>query len=390
MVWMKNMEPSLSLYEESTVVVWGAGFNGSSMVCWLQQLGIHVVACCDNQKKKWGNTFYGVPVISPEALSQWEKENILVQLALNDVDMPPVVEQLKTLNIPMYSTFLQGLSAIEVPLEEKLVGLYPSLEKEIHYSIQKQHTQVGREKKIMNQIEDARLFLLSPRKTGDITVVNTCRKANIPIRFSYHTPNRLKGIRHQPHEIKVITGVRDPISRDISDIFQMINSETISFLSRCTPEEGEAFIQEKKVQSFFDHYIENNYIKQEKTYSTLYSRFFENVATHVMDLKEKPLNPEQGYSIVREGNISLFFYQLERLNDIAVPLSQWLGASFDTLENGNIANDKWIAPYYAAAKENLQFSQEYVDAAYNDAYIQHFYSPKQIEAMKAKWQKNIK
>lgn len=112
--------------------------------------------------------------------------------------------------------------------------------------------------------------------------------------------------------------------------------------------------------------------------------------SNIINLYNHSFNTEQGYDIIKEGNIEVFVYQLEKLNDIAPQMSDWIGqTSFDEWINGNEASGKWINDFYKQAQKEIKFSQEFFDSCYNAEWVQHFYSQEDIEKFKERWRPHI-
>lgn len=390
---MGKVNPSWSVYEKNAIIVWGTGVFGERMLSALQKLDIPVLACCDNAEENWGITFRGVPVISPEELSKYQErhQNLLIQLGVNYNYEEEIVKQLESFGIKQYMSFIEGMAFLFTPLRDKFLELYPALTEEILQSYQRALGSYSYHKRFpVLGLEEQGVIVMLPRKTGDGTIMSTCRKHGIPVTFGGHSPVKIALPQENSSPVKIISAVRDPIARDVSDIFEAISKETMFFLSCLSKEEIDLFIHEKNAQAFFDRYVNFTYYKNQTIKSTSYTRFFHDFSKTVVDVTQVDFDTKQGYGTMEQEKVHLFLYQLEKLNDLVPELSQWLGVPFTKLENSNISNDKWIASHYAHAKENLVLSQDYVDAAYGDDYVKHFYSPEQIATMKAKWQKNIK
>lgn len=102
-----------------------------------------------------------------------------------------------------------------------------------------------------------------------------------------------------------------------------------------------------------------------------------------------PFDKEKGYTIIKEGNIEVFVYQLEKLNDVFLELSDWVGVPFEKMVNANKAEDKWVGESYKQACKEIEITQEYFDRCYNEPYVKHFYSDEDIEKFKERWRSHI-
>ena len=90
---------------------------------------------------------------------------------------------------------------------------------------------------------------------------------------------------------------------------------------------------------------------------------------------------------MKEGNIEIFLYQLERLNVVYEKLFEFLGIAGSRLVTGNSAEDKWYNRYYREAKKNISLPADYIDWSYECEFTKHFYSGRQIEEYMAAWKK---
>ncbi len=126
------------------------------------------------------------------------------------------------------------------------------------------------------------------------------------------------------------------------------------------------------------------------TFKPYLESFLEKFNNNITNVIGVPFDKESGYSIIKSGNIEVFVYQLEKLNNIIPQLSEWVGSNpFDQLVNDNIGEAKWTGESYKQAQKELVISQEYFDACFNAPYVKHFYSNEDIEKFKDRWRPHI-
>lgn len=384
-------QQSLSLYKEHRVIVWGTGYYGAQMVGSLQYLGYEVFACCDNEESKWGKTFRNVPIISPQALKELNKDNLLLQLAVNGTFEQSIVQQLKAMKIQNYRSFPQGIVPLIECLEIELKEKYPEMAELIAASgkvLKNWYPNEGARRIIAP--EKGSILVLQPPKTGDNTIIYTCKKNKIPVALGFHSPTKCHQVKSLEQVQKVVVAVRDPLARDISDAFQVMSNSLFFLLTYFSEKEIDGFLNEYQSQPIYDTIIGFRQKLHQNPPCTFYQSFFHDFDSAFLEVRNYPFHQEKGYTIIKEGNLDIFIYQLEQLNDLVPELSQWMGVPFTELEIANVASDKWIAPHYKAGQKELQFSKEYMDAIYEDCYVKHFYSQEQIMKMRKKWEKNIK
>ena len=93
--------------------------------------------------------------------------------------------------------------------------------------------------------------------------------------------------------------------------------------------------------------------------------------------------------IIKEGNVELLVYQLEKMNSLSGVIKEFIGAKKFQLVPANRAEDKWYNKYYKVTKKNIQLPRSYVDYYYNSKFMKHFYTEEDIQKFYQKWSKQI-
>ncbi len=172
-------------------------------------------------------------------------------------------------------------------------------------------------------------------------------------------------------KIKIIVGVREPISRWISDIFQNLD-ERYSFL---LGNHGEVDI--KKTIEYIN--------------STLYDEDFmhwfedELLKTFNINLFDFKFDKQKGYSIINDNNVEVFIYKLEKLDSLEVKLKDFLEVDNFSLIKANNTNDKSRSEFYSLIKTYLNFDLNFLKEYYSQKLITHFYSQEEIEGFIKRW-----
>lgn len=228
------------------------------------------------------------------------------------------------------------------------------------------------------------LFICMMGKTGDNTLKSTFSKNQITSCLIPHSPYALNKefLLSLNKKIKITTAVRDPLSICISGLYEgfaLPYFTNVIFSYNLT--EKPLFEDCGDVQKIFDE--RTNYNDNAKN---PISGFMENFSQYVTDLSKYEFDKDKGYTIVKEGNLEIFVYQLEKMNDIVKEMSDWIGETpFDEWTISNDASSKWIADSYKQAQKELKFSKEFFDRCYNNSWVEHFYSKEDIEKFKARW-----
>lgn len=177
-------------------------------------------------------------------------------------------------------------------------------------------------------------------------------------------------------EVNIITLVREPISRNISFLFQFAPL------------------------LLYKYYHEGH--KRDDKYNTLkfletefYNNLWHNSAEGWFELELKKItginvfdysfDKEAGFSIIRKDNINLLILQMEKMSQNQSVIGEFIGDESFELTNDNLGSKKWYYDLYKEFKDYFKPSREYVEELYNSQYMKHFYSNKERSYLKEKW-----
>ncbi|MFI3175538.1 MAG: hypothetical protein R3Y53_10135, partial [Bacillota bacterium] len=315
-------------YKSDKIILWGAGELGHSLYDLFRSADVEIFAYCDNNEKLWGGTpINGLPILSPDELKKMvdDGEDITVQIAFDNIHNDTIIEQIKSLGVENY---LEHKQEIFTPFhfikntdefkENQAIASILKTQKLNLLSINQRQLMF---KEYINSGERDSVFICMVGKTGDVTLENTFRPMNIPFHNVVHTPEALD-INLLPNankKIKIITAVREPISHMLSNIYQQIGIASIQF---CTTYHKELFVDGSDVQKIFNKFGSNCY-KNTGSYSFV-PKFLERFAENALDVMRVPFDKERGFTIIKEGNIEVFAYTLEKMNDIVLDLSKFV------------------------------------------------------------------
>lgn len=387
------------LYQDGKLIIWGTGVIGCRVYEFFEYLGVKPFAYCDNNRElsKNGTLVNGLHVLSPEELKTMvdNGEDVLVQIAFYQTNEDGFYEQLEDLGVEKYITHRENFGLPQYILDDKANEYHFPNKNKIYGN--KTWLVDAFDKKIeiveKNTIENGDNFvsICNPPKTGDITLMitlgnNAYMTGHMPEVFS--SPKFAKSDK----KIKVITAVREPIGHTLSNLYQELEYSYMYFLYN---KYGENIITDGgDVQKIFNMYLGYSTMdishKNQAQIKTQIPNFLKRFSDNVLDVMSVPFDKEKGCTIIKDGNIEVFVYTLEKMNDIIPEMSEFVGKKFDKWEMGNVAADKWVGESYKQAQKELKFSQEYFDICYSQPYVKHFYSDEQIEKFKDKWRKNIK
>lgn len=173
---------------------------------------------------------------------------------------------------------------------------------------------------------------------------------------------------------KIVTLVREPISRNISAFFENINIFLPDFVQRY--HSGSLKIDEviDVFLASYPHELPLNWLD------------WEIKSVFGIDVFSVDFPKLEGYILLHNDNVDLLLLRLENLaNCLQIAFRKFLQAEDFIIKNANIANDKDYINAYKDFKDSIVLPQDYIDKMYTSKYMQHFYSEEEIDNFRAKW-----
>ncbi|GGF26143.1 hypothetical protein GCM10010954_26410 [Halobacillus andaensis] len=176
--------------------------------------------------------------------------------------------------------------------------------------------------------------------------------------------------------MKIISIVREPVSRNLSMYFQAFHVPLMDINSSTdNRQESNTNLQAFRNDFFnkFNHHYGVNWFDDEfkKTWG--------------IDIYEYPFHKEEGYTVIEKGNVEVLLLKMEKLNDSEEVIRDFLEMEEFTLKNENMGDKKWYQSVYREFKQNIEPSEEYLDDLYRSKYMDHFYTKEETEAFMAKY-----
>ncbi len=202
--------------------------------------------------------------------------------------------------------------------------------------------------------------------------------------FLYETGARLyKNIRlklllgkNGEKRLKIITILREPISRNISLYFQDFQIPLAHHYINDLPKHR-TISEKNSIDVFIADYFENfNHFHGINWFDDEFKRVLG------IDVFDYDFDKVKGYGIIERDNIDILILQMEKINQLENVIGQFVGNDNFRLANENTSHQKWYAPVYRDFKRKIKFDQKYVDDMYNSKFMRHFYSDDDIESFK--------
>lgn len=406
-------EKDLEIYQGKNVIINEFSTKGKKLYNLMRYHNIKVIAfCVDDHKILLTKKYENIPVIRMKNLSRFvnKYDHLIMQpVDLENKEILKLKEQTQKLKLEIaeVDTGLLMIQYNKVLLDSvrKNNLEYQKTKKEWLKIVHKKF--LFRLVSFVIKKPENPILVCLPMKTADYSIdytlegiagINTVNLNHRPRFINQSVYGRRLGT------IKIITAVREPISQNLSAFYQGVGSGffmsdwILAELENNSEKESiekleEIFIKNgDNVQILFDEYIKSFIYKEKNIISELprsIQSFLSEFEEYALDITKYPFDKEKGYAIIKEGNIEVFVYQLEKLNNVVLELSEWTGVKFSKLINGNQASDKWIGKSYKQAQNEIKISQEYFDKCFDEPYVKHCYSEIDIQKFKEKWKPNI-
>lgn len=401
---MKNYK-SLSVYKDRDVYIFGASGGGEIVKDFLECHDVPICAFVDSNKEKWGASFFGYEVISPKKLQEDAKvnKNVLVQIASSYEN--EIRDELKKMNITDYISF----SAFFMLKKRKIFELFQQDKEFYKYYLENIVSSLNTTKNLwnqyfdkvtMNQKIDSAVALCMPPKTGNFTVSGAFSQNAYDSMLcveTWHTSFYLPKFFEMVNVLhnKIITAVREPISQNISLLFQIGDGEGY-LIDQPEYWENDYFKLLQKVECMDSGSVVADCIFQRTIHSDkktmLIQNFFEEQFKKRLgvDLLAEPFDTKRGFSIVEQNGFEIFIFQLEKFDLIQKELLAFAGLDSEIeFKRANDAADKYYAPLYQEVKETISITRQYFEDSFNNPYIKHFYSEEDIKKFRMKWEKHV-
>ena len=186
--------------------------------------------------------------------------------------------------------------------------------------------------------------------------------------FADHTWGRVRW--------RVITLVRDPVARLVSDLFQ--NSLDIPQLrGRGGEDLADAAVEvlRDRLEAFDET---TDYV------CTWFDR--ELKAVFDFDVFDAPFDPATGFAAYAAPNADILLIRLEDLSRRGPEaLEAFLGAGEVRILNANQAVGRTTRDAYGALLDKLALPDSTLSSVYGSRFARHFYSPDELEGFKTRW-----
>lgn len=179
---------------------------------------------------------------------------------------------------------------------------------------------------------------------------------------------------------RIVTLVRDPIAREISDFFQNINLYHPELFDQ------NAKLDENRSTKLLCEIL-NNFNESADYACTWFDK--ELKAVFDIDVFSYPFDTKKGYSIMEKGNVKVLCIRLEDLDTVfGDAMTRLLSKKLHfTLHKKNIGQEKPLSESLKVTLEKLVLPNDTYNKIYSSRFVRHFYSQDMIDSFIAKWRK---
>lgn len=169
-------------------------------------------------------------------------------------------------------------------------------------------------------------------------------------------------------KLKVVSMVREPISRNVSAFFQFIDDYVPEYEKSSVEGLVDVFFRE------YPHHMPLTWFDEEMS------------PVFGIDVFEKKFSKDKGYQILGNDKVDLLLIKMEKLNECAnEAFGEFLGINNFQIVSSNTGDRKRYKSIYNKFKMSINFPQTYIDKMYDSNYVQHFYKKEEITSFRRKW-----
>ena len=399
---------NIDILFDNKIVLYGSGVLGIKAHEILKLLGIPVAYFCDSNVSRWDEHIDGTEILSLPKLKQLDaSENIVIIIT---TELISFIDQilLTILDLNLKTNHVYSLLGLSLSLKQNINDNRINADSRASFIRAHQHSYELQRINSFRFIFDVHVVAIAQciercmekkenilvygmEKVGSITVSQSLTAIGVlNTHIHYLSPFKSHGgeiiipeakslyrsLLKDQHKIKIITLVREPVSKNLSQFFF---SHFRIFQGYHVLPLGDSFIG-----------ICQQYLMDSGNTRNPFSWFETELKPFFgIDVYAHPFDKEKGYTIIKQDNIELLLMKLEKLNDLESVISDFVEAPHFKLINSN-EGDSMIYKYlYKNVKEALKLPCDYFSGYYKDnPYIDHFYSEDEKNEFRKKWKKN--
>lgn len=390
---------------DAQVIIYGAGKRGKIVLEQLCNTGVMPRAFCDIAANKLEGTIQGFPVLNLNELERMAKEDeLLLVIAIENMDIADNAREIlnKFLHIKIVSYYTALKAAYLCRQKKKNTGIESTLK-----WLSKWYMEQGERVEMLHKAIGAPVVVYQNGKVGSNTIMHSMQNVQIEgahlhrIRFENDVVRYVLCNESEYHELakrisfsnekefvgkyiecfknqkglKIISLVREPISVDISTVFQWFGTDMLDQYITDKSENFNSIMLELIIK------IKNRMF-----------RWFEEELGYVLGINvyDYPFDRENGYVHIKKDNMEILILQLEKLSKLENVIGEFIGSKEFKIRNYNEASAKQYREIYKKFLEEIRLPKDYVDFYYKgNVSMNYFYSLETQEKFLEKWKQKI-
>lgn len=411
-VWDLEVCKDITLLKEAErIIIYGAAEKGKDILGWLHDAGIEIDYFCDMDLKKWGGYIEDKEIISPYKMKDDIDRYGKISYVIACIQYPgELFELLK--KAEMQRVRLISYWGIRAALQIHAESIYKeNLERRTLLQIEnklrkRKYIDLGMEYvRALIKSPDNALWVIQPEKAASSSLDVRLKKNNIPFYIGHYLeyPSHILGEEYRyiwereiqkKRTIKLIVAVREPLSRDYSAFWQSF-TEHVQQIMRMPILQNDF---QKMFEEFVDFILKGSWYTKERlgdsmpyTWNDEFEWFDEQIKRHLgIDIFQYPFNKDKGYTIIKEKNVEIFLFKVEKMEDLIDDISLFTGTERLPVLNTNIAEQKWYNLAYIQFRKEVRLPKKYVDHYYQgNPKMDYFYTQEEKNRFLSQWQTNI-
>jgi hypothetical protein len=230
------------------------------------------------------------------------------------------------------------------------------------------------------------------------TIANLLLPRNA-LRSGQKAREELSAAHARGEEIRVISGMRDPVARSVSWLTFMADfyghvSEPLNPKVEIEADYVVATLREVWRKVLQDEEPNDSFAWLAWYVTGVYAKWFEIELTESLniDIRNLPFGPGPGARVIAENNVRVLFYRVEDMRLGAVAYSallstarEFLGSRMDALPHRNTASNRRSRQYHADISGRFRLPRAWLDEIYDKPVMRCFYDSEEISAFKSRW-----
>jgi hypothetical protein len=180
---------------------------------------------------------------------------------------------------------------------------------------------------------------------------------------------------------KVVTLVRDPVARNLSGFFEILDLQLGYGLEGKLQSRGRDAVLRELPELFFSAFPDHD---QPLT-------FFEREFGPALgfDIYSAPFPRETGWAVYRHDRLDVLVLRLEDLDRCFHPaFTEFLGTDRIQPINANVGAEKGYRDLYREMRRSIPLPEDYLGRMYGSRYAQHFYTPDELRGFRDRWNRS--